>query len=299
MAADTSNASAVAGAGPAIAMMLLANLLFSSVDGNVKWMLLLGVPALQLAFCRYAGHFVITLGLLGSPAALWRALTRPGWPLIALRSALLVISTMGNFIALQFLPLTITSAIMFSAPIFVCLLSGPLLGERVGPRRWAAVVLGFLGVLIVLRPFGESFHWAGVLALWNALTLALYSLMTRQLAAHVPPLVLQFWTGLLGTLAMAPLAAMVWTPPPDWWAVLVWAWLGVAAWAGHEFLTRAHRIASASLLMPFSYSFLIYLSVVDVVAFDYVPDLMDAFGIAVIILAGLLIWRSSGEGAAA
>ena len=134
-------------AGLGIVLMLVAWFLFSLVDTSVKWLVVFGFPATQLAFMRYFGHFIISLAKISSMASPNRfAIAHP--VLVIVRAVLLVSGTTMNFYILNYLPLTLTSAVMFSAPILVCLLSWPLLGERVGPWRTFAIVLGFVGVLI-------------------------------------------------------------------------------------------------------------------------------------------------------
>ena len=139
-------------------MMLAAYLTFSFIDTSVKWLVLLGLPAIQLAFMRYAGHFAVSLVLFVRGGAEFGRLSSPRIGLLVLRAALLALATACNFYALRFLPLPVTASILFSAPLLVTALSGPLLGERVGPWRWGSVLLGFVGVLIVMQPLGDGFH---------------------------------------------------------------------------------------------------------------------------------------------
>ena len=145
-----------------------------------------------------------------------------------------------------------TAAIMFSGPLWVCLLSIPLLGERVGPRRWAAILVGFFGILVVTRPWTGPLHWAVALSLGAALCGALYSLMTRMLAGRDSTTTQQFYAGLIATLGIAPLALADWTWPSgaaSWFAFFA---IGVFGWGGHQLLIIAHRFAPASTLAPFS-----------------------------------------------
>lgn len=275
----------------AVGMMLLANALFSLTDTSTKWLLGAGFAALQLAFMRYAVQFSITsLDVLRKgPARL--KLPRRLWGILLLRASLLVGSTIVNFIALKFLSLTVTSAIMFSSPIFVCLLSGPLLGERVGRARWGFVGLGFAGVLVVIRPFSQDIEWAAVMMLLPAMGMALYSIMTRKLANNVDASTMQFVLGLLGTLTLAPLAATVWrtpTEPLEWGLMCA---LGFCAWAGHEVLIRAHKRAEANFLMPFSYSYIVFMTLASLLVFGEAPDLPTLVGAVMISVSGLLIWH--------
>ena len=155
-----------------IGLMLGAYFLFSFIDASAKWLGLMGLPALQLAFMRYLGHFVISSGLVGLSGGGMRQLIPAHLGLVMFRGALLMGSTVLNFFAVTYLPLTLTSTILFSAPIIICFLSWPLLGERVGIYRWSAIVLGFFGVVVAIRPFDDSFHWAVLLSLGGAVCFA-------------------------------------------------------------------------------------------------------------------------------
>ncbi|MFY0618985.1 DMT family transporter [Shimia sp.] len=277
----------------AVVMMLAANALFSMTDTSTKWLLAGGYAALQLAFLRYAVQFAITSVDVARRGPQRLRLPVKVWAVLFVRASLLVGSTIVNFVALKFLSLTMTSAIMFSSPIFVCLLSGPLLGEQVGAKRWAFVGLGFVGVLVVIRPFGQDIEWAAVMMLLPAIGLALYSILTRKLAKDVDAATMQFALGLLGTLVLAPLAMSVWTAPSrplDW--VFMGA-IGVCAWAGHELLIRAHKRAEASFLMPFSYSYLVFMALASVLVFHDVPDFATLLGAVLITASGILIWHHS------
>lgn len=268
--------------------MLVVYALFTMVDTSAKWLIGLGYPALQMAFLRYAGHFAISLGFAATGQT---QLRHPQWRLILLRGMLLVVATMLNFVAITYLPLTIISAIAFSVPIIVCLLSVRFLGETVGPWRWFAILLGFAGVVVVIQPFGVDFHWAALLCVINAFLLAAYSLMTRHLTQNVPTATLQFYGGLAGTVVIAPLAFMVWQAPIAAGDLVLWGLLGFGGWAGHELLTRAHAMAPANALMPISYSYLIYMMAADIVIFALFPDGQEVLGIAIIVIAGLIIWK--------
>ena len=136
-----------------ISLMVSAYLMFAVLDSSAKWLVVAGLSALQVSFIRYAGHFLISLALIGG-GGLTLARFRTAHPfLVLLRGTLLMLTTVLNFMALKYLPLTLTSTIMFSAPIIVCALSGVFLGERVGLWRWSAIVAGFLGILVAIRPF--------------------------------------------------------------------------------------------------------------------------------------------------
>ena len=274
-----------------IVMMLGAWFLFALVDVSAKWLVLAGFAAFQLAFMRYAVHFVISLVMLAK-GGLDIDRFRTSHPLQVLsRGFLLISATLGNFYALNFLPLTVVSAIMFSSPIIVCFLSMTILKERIGPWRWGAILLGFAGVLIVIRPFGEAFHPAMILPLYNATALALYSLMTRRLAGVVAVDTQQFYLGALGTALMLPFAIWTWAPPANMLEAALLIGLGAGGWAGHQLLTNAHRFAPANTLMPYTYSFMIYIAAFSWIVFAHVPDTWVVLGALVIVVSGLSIWK--------
>ena len=274
-----------------IVMMLGAWLFFAFVDTGAKWLAVAGIPAFQLAFMRYASHFAISIAVIAKGGIdAERFKTDHLWQVVS-RALLLVSATLSNFYVLQFLPLTVVSAIMFSSPVVVCFLSVTVLKERVGPWRWSAIILGFIGVLIVVRPFGTVFHPTMLLVIYQATALALYSLMTRQLSGIVAVDTMQFYMGLVGTTVLLPLALWTWVQPETTWGLIVLIGLGVLGWAGHQLLTNAHRFGTANQLMPFTYSFLIYLAILGYIFFGSVPDIGTIFGAMVIMCAGLIIWK--------
>ena len=274
-----------------ILMMLVTYFLFSLVDTSVKWLLYAGLGSFQLAFMRYASHFVISLSTIAWGGVSLSRFATPHLGLVLFRGFLLVSATALNFIVLRYLSLTMVSAIMFSAPIIVCLLSWPLLGERVGPWRWFAIILGFSGVLLVIRPLGESFHWAALLTCYNAVALALYSIITRRLSGLVAAETMQFYMGALGTFSLLPLAFSDWATPSSLFEWVLMCVLGVWAWAGHGLLTRAHGLAPANTLMPYTYSFMIFLTIESYIVFAEFPDRWTLIGASIIVISGLIIWK--------
>ncbi len=276
-----------------ILMTLVAWLMFSLVDTGAKWVAVVGMPAAQIAFFRYFGHGVVSTALMLRRADAFSI--PPHFFLVVLRALLLVAATLSNFYILRILPLTVISAIMFSSPVIVCFVSALFLREKVGIWRWSAILFGFIGVLIVIQPFGESFHPAMFMAVMNAFFLALYSLITRQLAGKVSTDVMQFWMGLIGMVLLLPPAVLLWQSPSSMleWAILLC--IGVIAWAGHQWLTTAHRFATANTLMPFTYSFLIYLTILSYIFFDHLPTIWTLLGASVITASGLIIWHREGR----
>lgn len=278
-----------------IVMTLGAYAFFTLIDTSVKWLLVAGLPAFQLAFMRYFPHFLISTALILRKGVRWSSFQSAHMGLVLLRGFLLASATLFNFITLNYLPLTVVGSIMFSAPIIVCLLSWPMLGERVGPWRWFAIILGFAGVLVVIRPFDATFHAIAVRNVYNAFSLALYSVITRKLSGVVAAETMQFWMGAFGAVTLAPMAWIVWTMPetPLQWGLMVG--LGIWGWAGHEIFSRAHAFAPANTLMPYTYSFLLYLAVASYLVFGDVPDRWTLIGAAIIVVSGLIIWRRTAR----
>ncbi len=272
-------------------MMLGAWFLFSIVDVSAKWLVLAGIPAFQLAFMRYAGHFVLSIAVIARDGINFsRFQTDHFWQVVS-RALLLISATVSNFFALNYLQLTVVSAIMFSSPIIVCLLSMTVLKEKIGPWRWGAILLGFAGVLVVIRPFGEAFHPAMIMPLYNAFALALYSLMTRRLAGIVAVETQQFYLGALGTFLLLPFALWTWVAPANALDLVLLLGLGFGGWAGHQLLTNAHRFAPAHTLMPYTYSFMIYMAAFSWLVFGDVPDIWVMVGALTIVVSGLIIWK--------
>ncbi len=270
--------------------MMLAYLFFSVVDTGAKWVLLFGLPAMQVAFMRYLAQFVISTALIARGGITVRRFSTDRLPLVLIRSVLLLLSTIFNFIAIQHLPLTLTATIFFTTPIMVCALSGPLLGERVGIWRWMAIFVGLGGILVAIRPFGSDVHWSVILSFGAAVSLAFYSILTRKLSGKVSTDILQSYSGFIGIAVLAPMTIVQWQTPdtPFQWLVLLS--LGVFAWVGHEALTRAHAFAPASTLTPFVYSLIVYMTFWSLVVFNQPPDRWTIFGALIVAGSGLFIW---------
>ena len=273
-----------------IILMVIAYLIFSFIDVSAKWLAIAGLPAMQRAFMRYVGHMAISTGLLVRDGDLGSLFRTKYLLVVMFRGSLLMGSTILNFIAVQYLPLTLTSTILFSAPIIICLLSWPLLGEKVGYWRWSAIMLGFIGILVTIRPFDSDFHYAAFYSLGGAFCFALYSILTRRLAGEISVDVMQFHSGFVGTVVLLPFAILSWQSPDTMmdWAIMIM--LGVFGWMGHQLLTHAHSFAAANVLTPFGYSFILFLTTWSYLVFDHLPDIWTVIGASIIITSGLIIW---------
>ena len=273
----------------AIGLMALATLCFAALDSTGKSLIVReAIPVAQVTWLRFVGHVVF------SAVALWPFAFKPSLrsakPVIQiLRSALMVVTTGFNFIALRYLQLDQTITIFFLTPLIVAALAGPLLDEWVGWHRVLAIVVGFIGVLLVFHPGIGTVHWAMLLALVATFGYALYNLATRYLAAFDPPEVTQTYTPLGGVLILVPLALAAWHWPENatQWALL--ASLGFWGGLGHWLLILAHRSAPAPVLAPFIYLGLIWMSFAGYLIFDNVPTLWTLSGAAIVIVSGLYL----------
>ena len=277
-----------------IFLMLSAWGLFAMVDTSAKWLVLVSIPTVQVVFMRYAVQFFFTLiGAVG-PFAVTRKMGRKTFLLLSIRATLLVVCTFFNFIAIKYLSLTMTSAIMFSSPIIVAALSIIFLREVVDIWKILAIFLGFIGILVIVRPFDSQFHWAALLCVHNAIALAVFSLITRQLSGVVTASTMQFFAGGLGTIIFLPLVLIYWESPTSSFTWLLMFFMGLIAWAGHEVFARAHLFSTAATLMPFSYSNIIFMTLASYFVFGSKPDFWVFVGAVLVVIAGISIWRREG-----
>ncbi len=275
--------------GFAVLLMLLAFACFTGLDSSAKLLVTSGMSPWAGVFARYAVHLVIVACLI-LPLAGFAALSSrlPGTEV--LRALFLLGSTLCNFTAVQFLPLTLTATIFFTIPIFVTMLSIPLLGERVGWRRWAAIAVGFAGILIVTRPWTGAFHWAMIAALGAALGGSIYQILTRRLAGVDTTNTQQLYAGLVATIGVAPMAFLNWTWPEGDLAWGLFFAMGVFGWLGHQMLVIAHRYAPASFLAPFIYVQLIFMTASSWLVFSQPPSVWILAGAPIVIASGFYIW---------
>ncbi|MBV0891886.1 DMT family transporter [Paracoccus sp. Z118] len=232
--------------------------------------------------------FVLAISARGAGGI--RAAARTRRPVMQIARGLLLVA---EIVVMQFsfvkLGLIGTHALFTAYPLLVVALSGPLLGERVGWRRWAAVAAGFAGILVILQPgSGVLSPWA-VLPLVGSLMFALYGIMTRLVSRDDPAPVSFFWTGIAGAVGISVFGLADITPM----AARDWPWMGalcVTAVAGHFLLIRAYELADASSLQPFAYTQLLWVSVLGVLVFGerIAPNVL--IGGAIIVAAGLITW---------
>jgi drug/metabolite transporter (DMT)-like permease len=272
-----------------IAMIMAACAFFTGIDSCAKWLVLSGMPPMVAVFVRYAVHMALACALFLPSQRLTLFSTDRPW-LEAVRGFSLLASTVCNFIAVQYLPLTLTSAIYFTVPLWTCLLSIPLLGEQVGIRRWAAIIVGLGGALIATRPWSADFHWSVALSVTSAVSTGCYVIITRQLAGVDSTATQQIYAAALSTLGVAPLALIDWqwpSAPVDWFAFAI---IGFFGWCGHQLLTIAHRYAPATTLAPFMYVQMIFMIASSWLIFGTPPSIWVLIGAAIVLLSGFYVW---------
>lgn len=273
-----------------LGLMALAVVFFTLIDTSAKWLVLAGLPPLQVVFVRYTGHFIVSVVVFvpREGVSVFRS-ARPVMQL--LRALFLGVSTLCNFVALSYLPITVTTTIMFAGPIVVTLLAIPILGEKVGLHRIAAVCVGFFGVLLVMQPWGTSFHPAMFLSIAALTSASCYFILTRMLAGQESNATSQLWGAGVPTVMLAPLAVPVWVSPTSPVDVAVLLLIGVFGALGHIATTTAHRLADASILAPVVYIQILLAAIAGIAVFDTWPTVWTFGGGLIIIASGLYIWH--------
>ena len=267
-----------------IGLLLLAVACFATLDSATK-ISLTTVPVLMGVWFRYAFQAAAATALL---------LPRHGVALLhtahpryhLLRGALLLTTSTLAFFSLRYLPLAEFTAIVLISPLVITLLAATLLKEYVSPLRWALVVGGFIGTLVILRPGSDRFSWAVLLPLGLVVSNAWFQVLTSKLAQTENPLTMQFYTGWVGTLIASCALPFAWQALPSWhwWALL--CLMGLATTIGHFFLILAYQRAPASTLTPYSYAQIAFAMLAGWVLFDHVPDRIALVGIGLVAACG-------------
>ena len=269
------------------ALLVLATALFASMDAIGKGLMQRHDP-FQVVWARYAAQAVI-VAIIVSPR-LGRVIrtARPGLQVI--RSALLFMATLCGFFAFSVMPLADATAIFQTAPLAITALAALVLREPVGPRRWAGVMVGFLGALIIVRPGADVFQPAALLPMLGALFFAGYSIATRFLGRDE-----SYWTTFLYTAALGALIASAFVPlvwvTPTWGDAALMLAMGAIGSAGQFLLIVAFNTAPASAIAPFTYAGLIFATLWGYLFFGDAPDGWTATGAAVIVGSGVYVWR--------
>jgi drug/metabolite transporter (DMT)-like permease len=272
-------------------LMVLTTFIFASQDG-ISRHLAGEYNVLMVVMIRYWFFAAFVIALTSRQSGGLRkviATQQPG--LQILRGLILIVEICVMVLAFTLLGLVESHAVFTSYPLLIAALSGPILGEKVGWRRWAAIGIGFVGVMIILEPGFGVFSPAAVVPLISALLFAVYGLLTRYAARKDPSMTSFFWTGIVGAVAITAVGVFYWEPmtAPDWaWMAL----LCVTGAAGHYTLIRCYEVAEASSVQPFAYLQLVFASIIGITLFDEVLKLNVAIGAGIVVMAGLFtLWR--------
>ncbi len=266
-----------------ILLVVVAVLFFSCSDATAKY-LSQTLPSLEIAWLRYASFSLLVLPLM----------LRRGPPVLRTRRPLLQIlrglgmlgSAVFFIIGMRYLPMAEAAATSYVSPAFVTALSIPLLAERVGPRRWAAVAVGLIGVLIVIRPGSAAFQPAAVFPILSAMSWACGIVITRRMAGTEGATTTLVWTALTGFVvlsALLPFNAVMPTATELALGLLIGLTSTLAQWL----LIQAYRYGDASVLAPFSYIQLVWSTAAGYIVFAAVPDLWTFVGMGVIVASGI------------
>jgi drug/metabolite transporter (DMT)-like permease len=246
----------------------------------------------MVVMIRYWFFAAFVIFVAGRSAGGLRAAAKTTQPLLqSFRALLLITEICVMILGFTLLGLVESHAVFACYPLLVAALSGPVLGETVGWRRWMAIGAGFMGVVIILEPGFGVFKPQAIIPLLSALMFALYALLTRYAARRDSTATSFFWTGTVGSIGMTAVGIWFWEPMtgPDW------AWMGllcITGALGHWLLIKCYEVAEASSVQPFAYLQLVFASALGIALFGETIQLNVAFGVALIVGAGLFtLWR--------
>ena len=267
-----------------IALILLSTVFLGTSDTTAKY-LSSTLPPIEITWIRFVVFALIMVPAMvpGSPWFAMRS-NRPG--LHVLRGSALLGSSLLFITGLSFLPIAEASATSFVSPLFVTALSIAFLGEKVGLRRWIATAVGLVGVFIILRPGTSAFHPAAFFPIFSALAWAATLIMTRKMSGSERPVTVMAYSSIVGVLIVSALVPFVWVAP-TWNAILLGILIGVASTAGQWIVVLAFRYGDASVLAPFSYTQLVWVSILGFMVFGELPDGWTIVGAAFIVASGL------------
>lgn len=277
------------------ALILLAYLCFACLDTTAKY---LGgaLAPLQIVWMRFLTHSGFAIAALRP----WSAPEdyHPRHPVQqGLRALCLLSSTFFNFLAVRYLQLAETASIFFLAPFIVTAMAGPILGEWAGARRWAAIVIGFVGALFIIRPGPEGFQPAMLLSLAATISYSFYILLTRRLTRDETAEGMILLPALIAAAIMTPIGIMQWQAVPGafHWALLLVT--GLFGGLGHWFLIKAHETAPAPVLAPFLYTQLLWMVLLGYLVFGDIPGWSTVVGAAIIVSSGIYLFYRERQAA--
>lgn len=271
-----------------ILFMCLAATVLPVMNAFVKYLNIEYHP-FAIIWARTTGHFVFAL-LAFAPTLGLATLFRTQRPGVQMWRAVLHLGSMlCFFVGIAFVPLAEASAITFIAPFIVTALSGPMLGEKVGIRRWTAVIVGFIGALVVTRPGSGAVPPEAILLFGSASCYALYQILTKRVAAIDRPETSVVYSCVAGTAVMSLVVPFFWIWPNDWIDGCLFLSLGLLGGIGHYFLARAFMWGPASVISPFNYGQIAVATGLGYFLFGNLPDIWTWVGVAIIITSGLYI----------
>ena len=269
-------------------LMCLSMFGFAVMDSISKF-LVQSYPVMQTLWVRYVIYAGFALLVARRGGLLRQARSRRPW-LQFWRSILAMLENAVFFLAFAYLPLAETHAIAATSPLIVILLAAPMLGEKVGLHRWLAVLAGFAGVLLIVRPGLVSLEWPMALPLVGALMWGLYQIMLRLVARDDAPETTLLWSAFIGLGAATLVVPFQWEPvtPAAWGFLLL---IGILGAVCHYGLIRAMDYADASAMQPYSYTLLVWASVMGFLVFGDIPAIWTFLGGAIVVASGLYTWH--------
>jgi drug/metabolite transporter (DMT)-like permease len=271
-----------------ILFMCGAGLLFPVMSGFAKFLGHDGYDSLQISWARAFGHIVYMLVVFVPRFGVGMLKTRRlGTQLF--RSLMLFISNASSFLSITFIPLAKAASITMMAPFFVLPIAWLTLGERTTRGRLLAMFVGFLGVLLVIRPGTELFHWASLLSLLSGLCYAVYQVLTRMISTVDSPETSGIYSSVVGGFGMFAVLPFVWRTPETARDIFYFCSLGVIGGTGHYFVARALNNAPANIVAPFQYFQLLGSVAIGYLFFGDFPDFLGWIGAAIIVAGGLYI----------
>jgi len=272
----------------AITFSLLGWMMLPVMDGFAKY-LSADLPVLQITWARYFFTVVFTLPVMFffyNKQLVWSDKPK----LQILRGLILLCANICFFYAISIIPLAKALTLAFVAPLIVTAFSPMLLGEKVGIRRWTAVIIGFIGSLVVIRPGFLEINLASLAALGTGVMYGFYLIITRKLSTSDNPLLTLLLTGLVGLVAVTGVMPFIWISPDlSQWSMM--AGIGVFACIGHLFLILSLKYADASKLAPLGYTEIIPNVIIGYYFFGNFPDNWTFLGLAIIVISGIYISR--------
>tara|TARA_B100000700_G_scaffold320151_1_gene416879 strand:- start:257 stop:1126 length:870 start_codon:yes stop_codon:yes gene_type:complete len=269
-----------------IALMVLSVFFMNLNNALLKW-LSADYPASQIIFMRSLIMVLIVLAIATSTGGL--SILKPNnlwahWN----RGFLQLLNGLFFVLSVAYLPLAETVALTFAAPLFLTALAIPFLGEQVGWRRWGAVIVGFIGILVITRPFGGSLQLAMLFPLAAAFSGAIRDIVTRKLTAKESSLAILFTSSLIATVGTLPMAPFGWIMP-DLFDLMLVLMTGLCVAAGHFFMIDTFRYVEAKVVAPFRYTGIIWATILGYIIWEHLPDRYTVIGVSIVIASGLYI----------